>query len=106
MSIDDLQDAGVLLPEEEWGERALDSTMNRVGAVLTGAVGVAAGAGMYLGGGGTLTWISASVFLFDLLAFTALAWRAVNVQNRRYPDRPAPPAGGAGGTPAEEPDQT
>lgn len=103
MSIEDLQDAGVLLPEEEWGDRALDSTMSRAGAILTGTLAVAAGAGMYLGGGGALTWISASVFLADLLAFTVLAWRAVNLQNRRHPARPAPPAGGEGGAVEGEP---
>lgn len=90
MSLEDLQEAGVLLPEEEWGERALDSTMSRVGILATGAVAGLATVGMYLGGGGGWTWISAGIFLVDLFGFTALAWRAVNVQNRRRAETPSP----------------
>lgn len=83
MSLGDLQKAGVLLPEEEWGERSLDSTMSRAGTLAAGALGILSAAGMYLGGGGTWTWIAAGVFVIDLLGFTLLAWRAVNAQNRR-----------------------
>lgn len=83
MSIEDLQDAGVLLPERAWGKRALDSTMSRLGTVVAGIVAVAACFGMYAGGGRGATWISAGVFLADLFAFTLLAWRAVDAQGRR-----------------------
>lgn len=83
MSLEDLQEAGVLLPEEEWGERTLESTASRPGYVVMGIVAVACGALMFTGDGGTTTWLAAVVFLLDLLAFTWLSWRAVDRQKRR-----------------------
>lgn len=83
MSLEDLQEAGVLLPEEEWGERTLDSTASRAGYAVAGAVAVACGVLMFTGGGGTTTWIAAGAFLLDLLAFTWLSWRAVDAQRER-----------------------
>ena len=95
MSLEDLQEAGVLLPEEEWGERALESTASRAGYAVTGIVAIACGALMFTGDGGTTTWIAAGAFLLDLLAFTWLSWRAVDRQKRRR--RPAPGGPGSRG---------
>lgn len=83
MTLEDLEEAGALLPEEEWGKHSLETTANRPGLVLTGLVSVLAGVGMYLGGGNTLTWIGAGVFIIDLTVFTWLSMRAVDAQNRR-----------------------
>lgn len=93
MSLDDLRDAGVLLPEEEWGERPLETTMSRSGTIACGVVAVGAGAAMYLGGGGAATLIGAGIFLLDLFAFTWLSLRAVEDQTRRHP--PAAPSASA-----------
>lgn len=83
MSLEDLEEAGALLPEEQWGEHSLETTASRPGMILTAVVSVAAGAGMYLGGGGALTWISGGVFIVDLMIFTWLSMRAVDAQSRR-----------------------
>jgi len=83
MSLEDLQEAGVLLPEDEWGERKLDSTASRAGYLLAGAVAIICGMLMLTGNGTATTWIAAGVFLLDLLAFTWLSWRAVDVQRTR-----------------------
>lgn len=83
MSLEDLQEAGVLLPEEKWGTRRLDSTLSATGLVTTGIVAVASAVGMFLGAGGPVTWISGALFLVDQAFFTWLALRAVEVENER-----------------------
>lgn len=85
MTLEHLEEVGALLPEEEWGEHDLETTASRPGMIVTGLVSVAAGAGMYLGGGSALTWICAGAFIVDLAVFTWLSMRAVDAQNRRRP---------------------
>ena len=77
MSLEDLQKAGILLPEEEWGEHSLETTANKPAMIAVGVVAVVAAVLMYLGGGRSLTWIAVVGFLADLAAFTWLSWRAV-----------------------------
>lgn len=89
MTLEDLQEAGALLPEEEWGEHSLETTANRSGLILTGIVAVAATGAMYLGGGNAWTWAGGAVFILDLMAFTWLSLRAVDAQNRRRASRRA-----------------
>ncbi|MDX1622701.1 MAG: hypothetical protein R3199_01815 [Gemmatimonadota bacterium] len=91
MTLEDLQSAGVVLPEEEWGERELTTTVSKPGTIATAAVAVATGLMMYLGGGEALTWIGGGLFLVDLLAFTWLVIRAVDLQAERYPHRAPEP---------------
>ncbi len=47
-----------LLPEEEWGERSLETTVRRVPAVLAFLLAEAGLAAAYLGDGGALTWVA------------------------------------------------
>lgn len=83
MSQEDLRDHGVLLPEEEWGERSLETTVRRVPAVLAFLLAVAGLAATYLGDGGTLTWAGVGLFFAAFGALTWLADRAVLAQRRR-----------------------
>ena len=77
MTLEDLEKAGILLPEEEWGQRSLETTVNQPAVIAVGAVAVVAAVLMYVGGGGTLTWVGTVAFLVDLAAFTWVSWRAV-----------------------------
>lgn len=83
MTLDDLRDAGVLLPEERWGEPDLHTTMSRPGTIAAGVVAVGSGIAMYAGHGSATTWIGAGLFLADLFGFTWLAMRAIDAQRKR-----------------------
>ncbi|HKK27067.1 MAG TPA: hypothetical protein VKB18_03200 [Gemmatimonadota bacterium] len=84
MSIDDLRDQGVLLPEEEWGEHRLETTVHVVPLAAGFAVAVASLAVIYLGDGGILTWVGSGVFLLALYAVTWMCDRAVLRQRERF----------------------
>ena len=87
MSLEDLQDQGVLLPEERWGEHDLETTAPRwwlLAVFLTAVAGLAA---TYLGDGGGWTWIGIVTFLAALYAATILCDRAVERQRERMEGR-------------------
>lgn len=83
MTLEDLREHGVLLPEEEWGAHRLESTTRQ--APLLMAFGVAAGSlvATYMGDGGTWTWVGTGAFLVLLLAITWMCDRAVDRQRER-----------------------
>ena len=77
MSLEDLENAGILLPREEWGTRDLSTSVNKPLLVVAGIIAIAACGLMYMGDGGPLTWLGGAVYLVDLVGFTWLSWRAV-----------------------------
>ena len=80
MSLEDLERAGITLPRNQWGKRAVRSAVNRP-LFLAGATGaVAAGILMYWGDGGITTWIGAILFLVSLFTVTGVALRAVSAR--------------------------
>lgn len=83
MSMDDLREQGVLLPEEEWGKHKLETTVpQRTLAALL--VAVVAGLVMaYLADGGLLTWIGMGAFLVLLFVVTLVVDRSVMRQRER-----------------------
>lgn len=84
MTLEDLREHGVLLPEEEWGEHRLETTVPEwplAGAFLLAGVALVL---TYLGDGGLLTWIAVAVFLALLLAITWICDRGVRAQRRRF----------------------
>lgn len=99
MSLEELKDQGVLLPEREWGIHALRPTVSRWGllAALLAAAGALAVA--YLGDGGGWTWAGVALFLAAFFAATVLCDRAVERQRerteaeRREAGSSRPPAG-------------
>lgn len=84
MTIEDLREQGVLLPEEEWGSHRLETTVPEwplAGAFLVAASSLVA---TYLGDGGLATWIGVVVFLVTIYLITWLADRAVLEQRERF----------------------
>lgn len=84
MTIEDLRDQGVLLPEEEWGEHRLETTVPEwplAGAFLVAGASLVAA---YLGDGGSLTWGAVVVFLAMIYLITWLVDRAVLRQRERF----------------------
>lgn len=83
MSIEDLQQHGVLLPEDEWGTRKLTTTTSEIPLLL---LFLAAAAGCFLtfwGGGNQWTWIGISLFFVAFFAIIVLCDRAIQYQNQR-----------------------
>lgn len=83
MGIEHLQRSGILLPEEEWGRRPLETTTGKPALVGIGAGALVALVLMLAGGGRALTWIGCGLYLAMLLAFTAISLRAVEAQVAR-----------------------
>ncbi len=83
MSLEELQDQGVLLPEDEWGEHHLTTTVSRWGLLAALLVAAGALALAYLGDGGGWTWAGVALFLVAFFAATVLCDRAVERQRER-----------------------
>jgi hypothetical protein len=86
MSLDDLRNQGVLLPEEEWGEHRLETTVNVIPLAIGFLVAVASLVVIYLGDGGTATWVGSIVFLVALYSVIWMCDRAVLRQRARVRD--------------------
>jgi len=84
VSIDDLREQGVLLPEEEWGEHALETTVHVLPLAVGFAVAAASLAVIYLGDGGILTWVGSAIFLVALYAVVWMCDQAVLRQRERF----------------------
>lgn len=84
MTIEDLREHGVLLPEDEWGTHRLESTTRQAPLLATFAVAAAALVVAYLGNGGAWTWAGTGAFLACLLAITWMCDRAIRRQRRRF----------------------
>ncbi|UCC47351.1 MAG: hypothetical protein JSV41_07510 [Gemmatimonadota bacterium] len=83
MTIDDLREQGVLLPEEEWGKHSLKTTAPRLPLAVALLVATAGCALMLLGDGGILTWVGVALFIVTLYASTWMLDRAVARQRER-----------------------
>ncbi len=83
MSLEDLRNQGVLLPEREWGTHRLKTTLHIVPLVAAFA-GALAGLGLtWAGDGAGLTWAGVGLFLVSLFALILTCDRAVLAQRRR-----------------------
>ena len=86
MSKEDLENMGVLLPEEEWGKHALTTTVNKPLLIAIGVITMISAVLMYWGNGSFWTWLGVTLFLMMLSGFTLLSINAVEKQ-RRASDR-------------------
>lgn len=94
MSFEDLRDQGVLLPEREWGEHRLKTTLHTVPLLAAFAGAVAGLVLIWAGDGSGLTWAGVGLFLASLFALTWTCDRAVLAQRRRVRrERPRSSAG-------------
>ncbi len=83
MTFEDLEEQGVILPEEEWGQHELQTTVRRVPLAIAFLGAVAGWVAALLGGGGPVTWAGVAAFLTMLLAVTWLCDRGVVRQRHR-----------------------
>lgn len=84
MSLKDLQQTGVLLPQEEWGVHDLHTSVNKPMLVAALTVGLASVVAMYVGQGGTLTFVGGAVFIGFMAWITHISVKAVNVQAAQF----------------------
>lgn len=96
MSLQHLEEHGVLLPEEEWGTHSLEPTIHR--PVLVGAftLAVASLVGIWMGHGALWTWVSIGTFLVGLYTLAFACDRAVTKQRRRVREERRSQRGAAG----------
>jgi len=87
MSQKDLEEMGILLPEEEWGKYDLNTRVNKPALISIGVLAMVSVVLMYLGDGSLMTWIGALVFIVALFLFTWLSIRSVEKQKREYTDK-------------------
>lgn len=83
MALEDLEQAGVTLPRDQWGKREVRSAINKPLFLASAVFAVASAVLMYFGDGRLLTWLGAVVFIVALFAATALALHATSTQGRR-----------------------
>lgn len=89
MSLKDLQEAGVLLPPEEWGAHDLHTSVNKPQLVAALLLGLASVVMMYVGGGRTLTFIGGVVFIAFMAWITHISLKAVDVQAAQFAEEHA-----------------
>jgi hypothetical protein len=82
MSLRDLERAGLLLPQEEWGHHDLHSKVNRPLLLSAWAVAAISAVLTYLGNGLSLTWFGITGMLLSLILFTHVSIVAINKRNR------------------------
>lgn len=82
MSTEDLENMGVLLPEDQWGKHALATTVNKPLLLAIGVITMISAFLMYWGNGNFLTWLGVALFLTMLSGFTLVSINAVEKQRR------------------------
>ena len=83
MSLEDLREHGVILPEREWGTRELTTTLPLLPALAAFLAATTGLALAYAGDGTPLTWVGIALFLAAFFTLTWLCDRAVRAERRR-----------------------
>lgn len=86
MSFEELKEHDIFLPEENWGELDLSSSVNQPLLLSTLILGVISCGMMVLGHGNTLTWLGAGLFLVFLIGFTLVSNAGIDHQNEVIDD--------------------
>jgi membrane protein implicated in regulation of membrane protease activity len=84
MTMEDLREHGVLLPEEEWGTHRLETTVPEWPLAVMLLAAAVLWVVAYLGDGGTSTWIAIGGYLILVFAVTWICDRAVRGQRERF----------------------
>lgn len=84
MSLRELNDSGMLLPQDEWGAHDLHSTVSRAGLIAALILGLVSIALMYLGAGSTMTMVGIVLFLVFMVWITRISVTAVDQLGERF----------------------
>lgn len=77
MSLEDLERAGLLLPQEQWGTQDIHTKVAKIPLIILGVLVLTASGLMFGGNGGWVTWIGLGLFFVVLAAFTWLSLRGI-----------------------------
>lgn len=77
MSLEDLEQAQLLLPREQWGTHDIHTHVAKLPLLVSGALVLLSAAMMYAGNGGWLTWVGLALFFAVLTAFTWVSLRGI-----------------------------
>ena len=83
MTIEDLKEEGVLLPEREWGKHELSSTVPRIPLLIILAAATISIVVALIADGGPLTFAAVGAFIISLYALTWILDRSVVRLRRR-----------------------
>ncbi|HKK46416.1 MAG TPA: hypothetical protein VJ964_12905 [Balneolaceae bacterium] len=83
MSLEDLKEQNILLPEEEWGTHKLETTMAETPLAILFLCSAASWVLAYLGDGNWLTWVGIVTFFVTFFGIIVLCDRAVAKQRKR-----------------------
>lgn len=83
MSIEDLKEQHILLPEREWGEHRLKTTAPRLPLLIFFLISVAACVLTFWGGGKFWTWTGITLFFVSFFGIVLLCDRAIIKQRKR-----------------------
>ena len=84
MSYEDLKEQGILLPEEEWGNHRIETTVSQIPVLLLFVVSIIGCVLMFTGGGKEWTWIGIIIFFAGFFTMITLNNRAVHQQRERF----------------------
>lgn len=84
MSLEDLKETGVLLPEEEWGKHDMRTTVNKPSLALAALLGILSVSFMYLGGGHPLTFVGVGLFFAFMGWVTHISLKAIDAQDAQF----------------------
>lgn len=83
MSYADLKEHDIFLPEEEWGDLDLETSVSVPALVASFVLGAVSCVMMAVGGGGLWTWIGAVLFIGFMFAFALVSNAGIERQHRR-----------------------
>lgn len=83
MSIEDLEQHGVLLPKEEWGTHQLETTTSQVSLLFMFSLSVLGCVLTWYGNGNAWTWLGIGLFLVTFFLVILMCDRAIRRQRRR-----------------------
>lgn len=83
MSYEDLKQHDIFLPEEEWGDLDLNTSVSVPALVASFLLGAVSCLMMALGGGGPWTWIGAVLFIGFMFAFALVSNAGIERQHHR-----------------------
>jgi|GEM_PF-1813670 len=84
MSIEDLEQHGVLLPKKEWGKHELKTTTSEIPMLLIFLCSVAGCIITWMGNGNSWTWVGICLFFVAFAFVIVLCDKAIQRQRERF----------------------
>lgn len=81
LSLKHLEDAGLLLPRDEWEKEDPHSYTSRTAVMFAWLIAAVSAVLMYVGDGHTLTWVGLMGMLIFLAWFTFISLRAIAMRD-------------------------